>query len=258
VPDEQPSVKVYDYVPGGNYLAEVVPGQMLDIQLEQGEVLHKAVGGDRTPVEGQSATPWLLTETVHGTGALQIPHVLVSVTPDGRSMGLLLTTSKRSYYVTCQRVSKSPVRVLRWRYEEPPPVVVTQRPKTLWPDPGLTQRFHVGYTLETRGDPEWVPQWIGDDGTKVFIVLPPASRFAWSPVVRGLAGPGPFLVNSTQYKNVIVIDQLLPRGELRLGTDREKERPAEVVTFARGPLRTITCPGDAACPPWPPVSGRVP
>jgi len=43
------------------------------------------------------------------------------------------------------------------------------------------------------------------------------------------------------------VDQLVPRGELRVGIGEQ----AETVTIARGQLQTIACPGDPNCPVWP-------
>ena len=50
---------------------------------------------------------------------------------------------------------------------------------------------------------------------------------------------GPQLVNARQYLNVLIVDQLAPRLELRVGL----EETAEVVTITRGNLKTIACPG---------------
>ena len=67
------------------------------------------------------------------------------------------------------------------------------------------------------------------------------------PVVRLIGPNGPQLVNARQYLNVVILDQLLARAELRVGLGEH----AETVTIARGTLRTISCPGDEACPVWP-------
>jgi hypothetical protein len=63
-----------------------------------------------------------------------------------------------------------------------------------------------------------------------------------------LIGPnGPELVNARQFLNVVIVDQLVARGELRVGIGDH----AETVTITRGELKTIACPGDPACPVWP-------
>ena len=62
------------------------------------------------------------------------------------------------------------------------------------------------------------------------------------PLVRLLGPNGPQLVNARQYLNVVIVDHLVARAELRVGLGEQ----AETVTITRGALRTIACPGDAA------------
>ena len=80
--------------------------------------------------------------------------------------------------------------------------------------------------------------------------------FATVPVVRLLGPNGPQLVNARQFLNVVILDQLVGRAELRVGIGDQ----AETVTITRGALRTIACPGHEACPVWPaaaqPRAGR--
>jgi type IV secretory pathway VirB9-like protein len=86
-----------------------------------------------------------------------------------------------------------------------------------------------------------------DDGRKLYILYPEISLFGTVPVVRMIGPQGPQLLNARQYLNVVVIDQLAPRLELRAGVGEQ----AETVTITRGNLQTITCPGDVRCPVWP-------
>ncbi len=143
----------------------------------------------------------------------------------------------------------SKVRVVRWRYpgaEHAAPVA----PKApgLLPDPHEPARYHVGYQLTTsQPQPSWLPRHIVDDGKKTYIVYPEVTLFERVPLLR-LSGPnGPQLVNARQFLNVVIVDHLLARAELRVGIGET----AETVTITRGALRTITCPGEEACPQWP-------
>jgi len=76
---------------------------------------------------------------------------------------------------------------------------------------------------------------------------PEVALFETVPVVRLMGPNGPQLVNARQYLNVVILDQLVGRAELRVGLGEH----AETVTITRGTLRTISCPGDEACPVWP-------
>src|SRR5262249_44758166 len=114
--------------------------------------------------------------------------------------------------------------------------------------PHEPRHYHVGYELVgSKPPPDWQPRQIVDDGQKTYIIYPEVTLFATVPLVR-LVGPnGPQLVNARQYLNVVIVDQLVPRAELRVGLGEH----AEVIRITRGALRTIACPGDAACPVWP-------
>jgi type IV secretion system protein VirB9 len=97
-----------------------------------------------------------------------------------------------------------------------------------------------------------------DDGKKLYLIYPEVVLFESVPLLR-LVGPnGPQLLNARQYLNVVIVDQLVGRAELRVGLGER----AETVTITRGALRTITCPGDEACPVWPQaataLAGRQP
>jgi type IV secretion system protein VirB9 len=244
-----PGEKVYPYAPGTTFAVTVPMGWPLDMLLERGEQVRNIVGGDRAPTEGSQTPRWEVKEGADGAGDRQRAHVFVTATAPGLTLGLIVTTSKRTYYLTCTSVQTSPIRAVRWHYP-----VETSAPSTapnapgLLPDPAQPARYHVGYQLTaSQPPPTWVPRAVVDDGKKLYIVYPEVALFDTVPLVR-LVGPnGPQLVNARQYLNVVILDQLVARAELRVGLGEH----AETVAITRGALRTIDCPGDAACPVWP-------
>ena len=110
-------------------------------------------------------------------------------------------------------------------------------------------RYHVGYRLEASRHPapSWMPRQVLDSGTKTYLIYPEVALFETVPMVRMVGPNGPQLINSRQFLNVVILDVLVPRLELRVGLGDT----AEVVTISRGFLRTIACPGDPECPQWP-------
>jgi type IV secretory pathway VirB9-like protein len=86
-----------------------------------------------------------------------------------------------------------------------------------------------------------------DDGKKTYIIYPEVTLFETVPMLRLMGPHGPQLVNTRQFLNVVIVDQLVPRAELRVGLGEH----AETVTITRGALKTIACPGDPGCPVWP-------
>lgn len=250
--------KVYTFAPGVAVEALVSLGIPLDIVLQPGEQVRDIVGGDRSPLpEGQQHPRWEVKQGKDQAGTGLRMHVFVTVTEPGLINGLTITTTRRTYYVTCKSVAKAPYRVVRWHYagaerESTLPEVVPEPP--LLPLPDQPMRYHVGYELAvSQPAPSWVPRFVGDDGQKTYLVYPEVTLHESVPLVRGIGPNGPHLVNARQYLNVVIIDQLLGRAELRLGTGER----AQVVTITRGALRTITCPGDAACPVFPAAAAQL-
>jgi len=182
-------------------------------------------------------------------------HIFVAASEPGLTTGLIITTTRRTYYLTCQSVKSSPIRVLRWHY----PASQAERPHApespgLLPDPAHPTRYHVGYQVESPGRvPDWMPRHVVDDGKKLYIVYPEVTLFGTVPLLRMVGPNGPQLLNARQYLNVVIVDQLPAKAELRVGIGER----AETVTITRGALRTIDCPGDTACPVWPAAAQQL-
>ena len=244
-----PAEQVLDFAPGTTFRLTVPVGAPLDIVLQRGEQVRNIIGGDRAPVEPNQTTRWEIKEGADGQGETFRQHIFLSATTPGLTTGLLVTTTARTYYLTCKSVGKSPIRTVRWRYPaEQTPVLKAKEPGLL-PDPALPKYYHIGYTLAStqKQPPDWMPRHVVDDGKKTYILYPEVALFETVPMVR-LVGPnGPQLVNARQFLNVVILDQLLPRAELRVGLGET----AEVVTITRGQMQTIACPGDEHCPVWP-------
>jgi type IV secretory pathway VirB9-like protein len=242
---------IHDYSPSATYPVTVATSVPLDILLEPGEQVRNVIGGDREPATEETQTRrWVVKEGGDGAGEGLRHHIFVSVTEPGLTMGMIITTTKRVYYLSCKSVKTSPVRAVRWRYpvSETPKAQVAKGQGIL-PDPDDHRQYHVGYEFVSTHTPppHWLPRQVVDDGKKTYILYPEVTLFDTVPVLRTLGPNGPQLVNARQYLNVVILDQLLGRAELRVGIGDK----AETVTIARGNLRTIQCPGDEACPHWP-------
>jgi type IV secretory pathway VirB9-like protein len=253
--------QVYAYVPGGVYKVTVALTAPLDIILEPGEKVETLMGTDPkpivpTPEQQQLKNRFEYKEGSHGVGDKANAHVLLRALEARATLGLTITTSRRVYYLDCQSVQKSPIRAVWWKYppssdEEP---VHESKAPSLLPDPREPKLYHVGYELSApRTAPAWMPRYVVDDGKKFYIVYPEVTLFGTVPLVRAIGPNGPQVVNSRQVLNVVILDLLPPKIELRVGTGEG----AQVVTITRGNLRTMTCPGDEACPVWPAAAQRL-
>jgi len=241
--------QVLDFATGTTFALTVPVGAPLDIVLQRGEQVRNIIGGDRAPVEPNQTTRWEIKEGGEGIGETFRQHIFLSVTTPGLTTGLIITTTQRTYYITCKSVNKSPIRTVRWRY---PVDIATGTPAKepgLLPDPAQPKHYHVGYELVgSKPPPDWQPRQVVDDGKKTYIIYPEVALFESVPMLRLISPGGPQLVNSRQFLNVVIVDQLIPRAALRVGLGEH----AETVTITRGgAMRTIACPGDPGCPVWP-------
>jgi type IV secretory pathway VirB9-like protein len=267
---------VYDYVPGSVYKLVVGLDAPLDIFLEPGEKVQSLTGRDPKPLVQRAAPPaqggeqagavvpetktrWDYREAVSGVGEAASAHVMLTAFEANATLGLTMTTSSRVYYLMCKSVKVSPVRVVRWHYTGDPDGRRAHEDTRgrLVPLPDEPRRYHVGYQIEgNRAGIAWVPRAVVDDGKKLYLLYPEITLFKTAPLVRAVGPQGPQIVNSLQWLNVVIIDSLPSRLELRVGPDM-KDAKAEVVTITQGTLKTIECPGDPDCPVWPAAAQQV-
>jgi type IV secretory pathway VirB9-like protein len=243
-----PREKVYVFEPGESYRVDVAVGMPMDVILQPGEEIRDRADGDRSPVESQEQKPlWEFKQSYSGTGVTGRPSILITVPKAGLSNGLTITTTKRTYYLDLKSVSKTAVRSVRWTYTDEP-AKVAKVPPRLWPDPAQPQRYHAGYEITaTEPKPVWTVRQVIDDGAKTYLIFPPTVTSVDAPLIRLVGSSGPELVNARQAGNVVILDRLFNRAELRLGASKQ----AEVVTIQRRVPVMIACPGDERCPIWP-------
>src|SRR5215467_6103405 len=108
--------KVFAYAPGTTFAVQVPTTTPLDLVLERGEQVRNIVGGDRAPAEAQQTARWEVKEGADGIGETLRQHVFITVGEEKLTTGVIITTTKRTYYLTCTSVKTSPVRVVRWQY----------------------------------------------------------------------------------------------------------------------------------------------
>src|SRR5262245_10682180 len=169
-----PAEQVLTFTPGITFAVKVPTNTPLDVMLERGEQVRNIVGGDRAPTDSQQTARWEVKEGADGQGESLRPHVFLTAATPNLTTGVIITTTKRTYYLTCTSVPKSPIRVVRWQY----PKEEATRPRKakepgLLPDPQEPRHYHVGYALVgAKPPPAWQPRQVVDDGTKTFILYP--------------------------------------------------------------------------------------
>jgi type IV secretion system protein VirB9 len=250
--------KVYAFTDGEVYEATVGLGAPLNLRLQPGERIHNLVGGDRTPMlEGDDKSPpWEVKEGLSGVGESTRPHVFVTAIRAGLRTGLTITTTKRTYELALRSVGRSQVRSVRWTYPDEVLRMAAKAPEpSPLPDPTAPRAYHVGYEIQASSPrPPWTVRQVVDDGWKTYLLFPPTVTTIDAPLVRLIGPNGPEVVNARQVGSVIVLDRIIHRMELRIGTGEH----AEIVTVQRQTPRTIQCPGQDGCPVWPDTLVRRP
>jgi P-type conjugative transfer protein TrbG len=245
-----PREKVFAYVAGDVYAVSVPLGAPMDIVLQPDERIHNLVGGDRTPApDGQETSPpWEVKEGLSGAGIDARPHVFVTAVRAGLRTGLAITTTKRTYYLELRSVGSAAVRSVRWTYPDDLIRMAKAPEPSPLPDPAEPRRYHVPYTIQASNPrPPWTVRQVVDDGWKTYLIFPPTVTTIDAPLVRLIGPNGPEVLNARQVGSVMVLDRIIHRIELRVGSgDR-----AEIVTVQRETPRTIQCPGHDECPVWP-------
>lgn len=219
------AIQVYPYAKGALYQVYCAPEQVTDIALEPGEQLMSVSAGD--------TVRWIIGDTVSGTGDTAQVHILVKPVKAGLRTNLIITTSRRAYYLELTAFKETYMAAVSWRYPAEPltrraDVAASSSPSEA-PLQGL-QLERLQFRYEISGDkPHWRPERVFDDGSKVYIQFPARLDQGEAPplFVIGRSGEA-MLVNYRMRENYYVVDRLFTRAELRMGEDRQ-----EVVRIAR-------------------------
>jgi len=211
------AIQIYPYTPGSLYQVYTAPQQVTDIALERGESLISVSAGD--------TIRWIVGDTVSGEGANEQVHVLVKPMAAKLSTNLVITTSRRAYYLELHSYKNTYMAAVSWRYPRDNFVrksraktnkAITTKPATahISPDPA---NLNFNYTI--KGDtPIWRPIRVFDDGKKVFIQFPDGLKRSEAPPLFITGNKGkPRLVNYRIKGDYYVVDRLFGSAELRIG-----------------------------------------
>ena len=224
------AIQVYPYTPGSLYQVYTAPEQITDIALQPGEELTSVSAGD--------TVRWIVGDTVSGAIGGEQVHILVKPTKPGLSTNLVITTTKRTYYLELHSYKDTYMAAVSWHYPRealglrsakkmkrrsaPKQVATSVSPKL------SIEKLNFRY--EIKGDhPHWRPLRAFDDGHKVFIQFPERLDQGEAPplFVMGRKGKSQ-LVNYRVKGAYYIVDRLFKIAELRLG-----EKDQDVVKIIR-------------------------
>lgn len=229
----QGGMQVFAYTPGRIYEVWTAPLRVTGLTLGAGETIVAMAAGD--------TVEWQIGQTTSGEGPTQRSHVLIKPLREGLSTNLVLTTNRRLYVVALRSGSSQAFNTLvAWTPEPPPaasePAPVTQALADPAPsvaaDPAL---FDARYRIVTKGRrPAWTPSAAMTDGRRTLIVFPSTLAGGEAPALFAIGPDGAAqMVNYRQKAGLIVVDRVLDRAELRLGSPHP-----QIVTLVRDPGAT--------------------
>ncbi|MEO0883023.1 MAG: P-type conjugative transfer protein TrbG [Pseudomonadota bacterium] len=228
----QNSIQVYPYARGALYQVYTAPDQITDIALQPGEILTSVLSGD--------TSRWVVGDSISGEGPEAQAHILVMPTTSGLKTNLVITTSRRAYYVELHAFRETYMPAVSWRYPNQPlgqSLISAAHTASRAPaQPGTTrglQLERLNFRYEITGDEtHWRPHQAFDDGRKVYIQFPTRLDQGEAPPLFVVGRDGRTqLVNYRMRDHYYVVDRLFARAELRLG-----EREQDVVRISRSDL----------------------
>lgn len=216
---------VFAWNDGVVYHAFAAPGRVTDIILQPGEQLGSVASGD--------TARWTIGDTTSGSGSEKRAHVLVKPFSAGLATNIVITTDRRTYHLLLTSGTGNAMSAVSWTYPADEMIALRKaedaRALEAPVAAGLDMdALHFGYTLS--GDrPAWRPLRVFDDGRQTFIEFPEMLATGEAPPLFTIGATGEAeLVNYRVRGHFYIVDRLLDRAELRLGTKK-----ALVVTIAR-------------------------
>jgi len=180
---------------------------------------------------------WVVGDTVSGAIGGEQVHILVKPTKPNLSTNLVITTSKRTYYLELHSYKDTYMAAVSWRYpREALGLHSAKKMKRRSASKAATTNKpslsieKLNFRYEIKGDhPHWRPLRAFDDGHKVFIQFPERLDQGEAPplFVMGRKGKSQ-LVNYRVKGAYYIVDRLFKSAELRLG-----EKDQDVVKIIR-------------------------
>ena len=214
------AVQLYPYSEGALYEVYTSPAQITDITLQKGEELITVSAGD--------TQDWIVGDTVSGSGATERVHILIKPSGENLSTNLIITTTKRSYYLVLKSSREIYMAAVAWRYPQDfLKTIFHPKPESPHVIPASFKESHLTFNPDElrfiyriKGDsPNWRPTRVFDDGKKVFIHFPKGLAVSEAPplFITDRHKKQKRLVNYRVKDGYYIVDRLFDFAELRIG-----------------------------------------
>ncbi|MFA6105971.1 MAG: P-type conjugative transfer protein TrbG [Patescibacteria group bacterium] len=204
---------VFYYTDGQLYRIYCKPGNLTDIQLQDGESVTYVGVGD--------TVRWTLDKASSGKGATQQWHLYIKPLKEGLKTNLIINTDKHCYQMEIVSTDfYNPM--IAWSYPQEDKAWYKNTPmeRFLGNDNEAVKApedLNFKYSIASNGKYDWSPTTVYDNGKKTFIKLNPSVTNAELPALFIKDKDGLKLVNYRYKENCFIVDRLFDTAELRIG-----------------------------------------
>ena len=192
-----------------------------DIELQAGETVQNVAVGD--------TARWYLQPAQSGSGSEITPHIIVKPTQGGLETNLILTTDKRTYYLTLKSSEKEYVTRISFYYpndlvqswnKATQAKIIKDADKVADTSP---DKFDFSYSVS--GSASFKPERVFSDGTHVYIQMPASLSSGEAPVLTLTDSSGATqLVNYRVLGRYYVVDRLFDKAVLITGNGSNQQK----------------------------------
>ena len=199
-----------------------MPLSVCDLVLEPGESIVNVAVGD--------SIRWLIAPATSGPADATTPHILIKPTEAGLRTNLIVTTNRRTYYLTLVSRKSDPMLRIGFSYPQdlgrtfaPSPALSprpTPRPSAELPAAAFEK---LDFDYRVSGDRGLLPLRVFNDGAHTYLEMPPGMTEI--PILFAVGSDGgETLVNYRYTGKYYVIDGLPARIALVDGSGKKQRR----------------------------------
>jgi type IV secretion system protein VirB9 len=204
---------VFNYSEDGIYEVLATPDHVTDVALAPGEQIT-------SPPTAGDTVRWTISVMKSGDSSSAITHLIIKPLEEEIETNLIITTDSRTYQLKL-RSSDTHMPSVAWNY----PVRPSLEDAVLKKEPDETLLISpetLSFSFELSGDDvSWRPIRVFSDGQKTYLQMPSKLKASEAPVLLGLSEDSePVLLNYRVNGDYYIVDRVIERAELRVGTNR--------------------------------------
>jgi type IV secretion system protein TrbG len=233
---------LYPYNQGPDPAVDCAPLRTTDIQLQPGETITDVAMGD--------TERWMATPAASGDPRDPVPHLAIKPQAPGISTNLTIYTTKHIYHLALRSRAGHSMQEVEFYYPDElltamkqadlaaaqatqqvadPPSDDANAVKVANVDPS---QLNFSYSVNGANVP-WKPVRAFDDGSHVYVQMPPGMKSTQAPALLIDANRGPEMVNYRVEGNYFVVDRVFNQAILVSGVGRDQDRVT--ISYAGGP-----------------------